>query len=54
MNIRSAFERIIKARERQAQLYVNGILLNFDDETLARSGFDRAELKKRAATRYFL
>lgn len=44
------FERMIAARERQARRYVNGALLNLDDETLAQAGFNRDELRKQGAT----
>ena len=48
MTFRNAFDRMIAARERQARLYVNGALLNLDDETLRRAGLTRDEVKRRA------
>lgn len=49
MIFRNAFERMIAARERHARMYVNGALLNMDDETLRRAGLTRAELRSRAS-----
>ncbi|GIL01041.1 MAG: hypothetical protein BroJett030_09400 [Alphaproteobacteria bacterium] len=46
---RSGFDRMVKARERQARRYVNAALLQFDDETLARAGFSRQELERQGA-----
>ena len=45
MTFRSTFDRMIAARERQAQRYVNGALLAMDDETLRRAGYDRKTLQ---------
>ena len=47
MSIRTAFGRMISARERHARMYVNAALLNLDDETLRRAGYEREELKRR-------
>lgn len=44
---RNALDSFIAARERQAQAYVNGVLLSLDDETLGRGGYVRSELAKR-------
>ena len=52
MGIRNTFDRLIAAREKQARRYVNGALLNLDDETLALGGFDRKALKKQGASVY--
>lgn len=52
MGFRSTFDRMIAARERNARRFVNGALLNLDDETLARAGFTREELKKQGASVY--
>lgn len=46
---RNAFNRIIEARERQAARYVNGALLNLDDETLKGLGTSRQELRRKGA-----
>jgi len=42
------FARFIEARQLQAQRYVNGYLLTFNDQTLAELGYERSELKKNA------
>lgn len=42
-----AVRSLIEARERQAALYVNSVLLSLDDETLKANGYSRAELSKR-------
>lgn len=52
MGLRNTFDRMIAAREKQARRYVNGALLNLDDETLNRAGFSRAELKQQGASIY--
>ncbi|MEL6947489.1 MAG: hypothetical protein AAFO73_07630 [Pseudomonadota bacterium] len=52
MGFRSAFDRMIAAREKQARRYVNGALLNLDDETLARGGFDRKTLRAQGGSVY--
>ena len=54
MGIRTAFDRMIAARERQARSYVNGALLNLDDETLRRAGLSRAEIKRRGPSSFGL
>ena len=50
--IRSAFDRLVEARERQASRYVNGALLMLDDETLKAYGHSREELKRRGSVSY--
>ena len=52
MGLRNTFDRMIAAREKQARRYVNGALLNLDDETLNRAGFSRDEIKKQGAAVY--
>jgi hypothetical protein len=47
---RKGFKRMIAARERQARRYVNATLLQFDDETLARAGYNRRALEQDGAT----
>lgn len=44
---RSALRAIVEARQRQAELHVNGVLLGLDDETLKKHGYDRAEIARR-------
>ncbi len=50
---RSAFNAFIATRERQADRYVNNVLLSLDDETLKAHGYSRAELRKRPGSAYF-
>lgn len=50
--IRKAINAFIKARERQAERYVNGALLMLDDETLKANGYCREELRKRPHSSY--
>lgn len=47
---RNAFKAIVDCKQREAARYVNGMLLSFDDETLTRHGYSRAELSKQATT----
>ena len=44
MGIRTAFDRMIAARERHARSYVNAALAQMDDETLRRAGLRREDL----------
>jgi len=44
--LRSAFDALVDARQRQASSYVNGALLMLDDETLNSRGLDRKTLLK--------
>jgi len=46
---RTAFERVVAARERQASRYVNGVLMNLDDKTLQGMGTSREELRRKGA-----
>jgi hypothetical protein len=52
MGFRNAFNRMVAAREKQARRYVNGALLNLDDETLKNAGFNRESLRKQGASVY--
>lgn len=49
---RTAFERIVAARERQASRYVNGALMSLDDQTLKGMGTSREELRRKGAAPY--
>lgn len=40
--------RVINARQKHAERQVSAALLNFDDATLAKAGFDRVELRRKA------
>ncbi|MDD9909181.1 MAG: hypothetical protein OXR62_05755 [Ahrensia sp.] len=46
------FDRMIAAREKQARRYVNGALMNLDDETLAGAGLKREDIRKQGAYNY--
>lgn len=48
--LRSAFTRVIEARERQASRYVNYALLSLDDATLASLGTSRDEVRRNRAS----
>jgi hypothetical protein len=50
---RAALEALIDARQREADRYVNNMLLSLDDETLAVRGYSRVELKKRPGSAYY-
>lgn len=44
---RNAYQRFVAARELQASRYVNGALINLDDETLKSLGTSREELRRK-------
>lgn len=50
---RSILKAFVEARQLEAEHYVNGVLLSFDDETLTRHGYSRAELAKRGTSNRF-
>ena len=52
MAFRNTFDRMIAAREKQARRFVNGALLNLDDETLKQAGLTREGVKARGAAVY--
>lgn len=47
---RRSFDLMCEARQRQAQRYVNGALLQLDDETLTKAGYNRKELEARGTS----
>ncbi|NKN36234.1 hypothetical protein HFC70_07660 [Agrobacterium sp. a22-2] len=49
---RDAYQRVVAARERQASRYVNGALMNLDDETLKGMGTSREELRRKGVNSY--
>jgi len=51
---RNAYHRVIEARERQANRYVNNALLSLDDETLKSMGTSREELRRKGASSFAL
>ena len=52
MGFKSTFDRMVAARQHQARRYVNGALLNLDDETLKRAGLTRDGIKKQGVSVY--
>lgn len=50
--LRTAFDRVIEARERQVSRHVNAALLNLDDKSLEALGMNRAELRRPAKSSY--
>ena len=51
---RRGFDSVIRARQRQAERYVYGALLELDDVTLERAGYDRKTLEKRMPMRIMI
>ena len=51
--LKSAFHALAQARASQAERYVAGVLLSYDDETLRAHGYSRAALRKRAGPQPF-
>ena len=49
---RRSFELMRESRQRQAQRYVNSVLLQMDDETLRRAGYSRRELEASGRATY--
>lgn len=52
MGFRQTFDRMVAAREKQARRYVNGALLNLDDETLKMVGKTRAGIRREGVSLY--
>jgi len=50
--LRTAFERVVEARQRQADRYVSSAMLNLDDTTIAAFGTTREELRRKAKSTY--
>ena len=50
---RTAFDRVIEARERQVGRYVNGALLNLDDQSLKALVTSREELRRKGTSYVF-
>lgn len=44
---RNVLRALIEARQREAEKYVNSVLLSLNDETLKSHGYTRAELTRR-------
>ena len=45
--------RVIRAREKQAERQVSAAMLHFDDATLAKAGFERATLVRKARGAFY-
>lgn len=50
----SAFDRLVSARERQARLYVNGMLLQMDDASLKAIGRSRESIRREGSQTKFI
>lgn len=46
--------KVIASRQRQAQRQVYATLLSFDDKTIEKAGYTRAELKRKASGAVYL
>jgi len=53
-NISNGFEKLMRVREKQAQLSVHAYLATLDDATLTRAGLKRSELKKGGQINHFV
>ncbi|MGV1914609.1 hypothetical protein [uncultured Agrobacterium sp.] len=49
---RTAFERVVEARQRQADRHVSSAMLNLDATTIAAFGATREELRRKAKSTY--
>lgn len=49
---RSAYDRLIESRERQADRYINSALMSLDDKTLASMGTSREELRRKGSKNF--
>lgn len=47
---RGFMNNVVTARQRQADRFVNGVLLGMDEQTLRSAGYDRNELRRKAST----
>ncbi|MEM1365867.1 MAG: hypothetical protein AAGH82_08970 [Pseudomonadota bacterium] len=50
--IRGFMNNVVTARQRQADRFVNGVLLSMDDDTLKSAGYDRSELRRRSSATF--
>ncbi len=50
--LRTAFNRVVEARRREADRVVSRALLTLDDKTLSALGKDRQELRRKASNGY--
>lgn len=52
--VQGLFQRMIDARQKEAQRYVNAYLSRLDDETLARYGVERSETRDAFSPRFYV
>jgi len=48
--LKSVIQAFTNARQAEAERYVTGVLLAYDDETLRRYGYARADLRRRSGS----
>ncbi len=53
-DIGNGFQRMMRVREKHAQLSVHAYLATLDDATLTRAGIKRSELKKGGQINHFV
>tara|TARA_Y100000815_G_scaffold23077_1_gene19436 strand:+ start:787 stop:960 length:174 start_codon:yes stop_codon:yes gene_type:complete len=51
--LHTAYDRMVTARERQVRRYVNGALLQLDDDSLKILGRSREEINREGYQTYF-
>lgn len=51
--LHNAYDRMVSARERQVRRYVNGALLQLDDESLKILGRSREEINREGYQPYY-
>jgi hypothetical protein len=49
---RNAFNRVVEARERQVGRYIQGAMMNLDEQSLNSLGTSRQEMQAKASTNY--
>ncbi len=50
----AGFGRMIEARQRQVNRYIDHMVLHFDDETLKGAGISRADVHRRVVTNHWV
>lgn len=49
---RNAFNRVVEARERQVSRYIQGAMINLDEQSLKSLGTSREEMRAQAPSNY--
>jgi hypothetical protein len=49
---RNAFNRVVEARERQVGRYIQGAMMNLDEQSLSSLGTSRQEMHAKSSTNY--